>query len=67
VELASNPATSGNSDADAHVYQIGGDYFDCAYISRAQCAASASGRSALCVDNPYFANVQGRGAPRYGR
>ena len=31
-------------------------YFDCSYTTMAQCAASASGRSAQCVVNPYFAN-----------
>lgn len=30
-------------------------YFDCSYTTMAQCAASASGRSAQCVVNPYFA------------
>jgi hypothetical protein len=31
-------------------------YFDCRYTSLPQCAMSASGRSAECVVNPYFAN-----------
>jgi hypothetical protein len=30
-------------------------YFECSYTSMAQCAASASGRSAQCVVNPYYA------------
>jgi hypothetical protein len=30
-------------------------YFECRYTSIAQCAASASGRSAQCVVNPYYA------------
>ena len=30
-------------------------YFDCRYYSLAQCAASASGRPAQCLVNPYFA------------
>jgi hypothetical protein len=30
-------------------------YFECGYTSLAQCAASASGRSAQCVVNPYYA------------
>jgi Protein of unknown function (DUF3551) len=30
-------------------------YFECGYTSMAQCAASASGRSAQCVVNPYYA------------
>ena len=30
-------------------------YYECAYTSLAQCAGSASGRSAQCETNPYFA------------
>jgi hypothetical protein len=30
-------------------------YFECRYTSMAQCAASASGRAAQCVVNPYYA------------
>jgi hypothetical protein len=30
-------------------------YIECGYISMAQCAASASGRAAQCIINPYFA------------
>ena len=33
-------------------------YFECSYTSMAQCAASASGRSAQCVVNPYFAKAK---------
>lgn len=29
-------------------------YFECHYQTMAQCAASASGRSAQCVVNPYY-------------
>ena len=37
-----------------HVYgQI--SYFQCRYTSMAQCNESASGRSALCEINPYYA------------
>ena len=35
------------------------DYYDCSYTSLPQCAASASGRAAQCVVNPYFANAAG--------
>jgi hypothetical protein len=35
-------------------------YFDCRFFSIPQCRASASGRGAQCVINPYFA---GAGAP----
>ncbi|XSC43291.1 DUF3551 domain-containing protein [Bradyrhizobium sp. RDT10] len=34
-------------------------YYECSYTSLPQCNASASGRSAQCVINPYFAGVQG--------
>jgi Protein of unknown function (DUF3551) len=30
-------------------------YYECAYTSLPQCNASASGRSAQCVINPYYA------------
>jgi hypothetical protein len=33
-------------------------YTECNYTSLAQCKASASGRPAQCVVNPYFANAQ---------
>ena len=29
-------------------------YFECRYMNMAQCQASASGRSASCVVNPYY-------------
>ena len=32
-------------------------YYDCAYYTMPQCNASASGRSAQCVINPYYANA----------
>ncbi|NOJ44511.1 DUF3551 domain-containing protein [Bradyrhizobium australiense] len=36
-------------------YAIGGGYIDCSFASLGQCAASASGRAAQCLNNPYFA------------
>ena len=43
-----------------HVYQPwGAHYYECRYTSLPQCNASASGRPAQCVINPYFANAQG--------
>jgi len=30
-------------------------YYECGYTSMAQCNATASGRAAQCVFNPYFA------------
>jgi hypothetical protein len=37
-------------------YAIGGGSIDCSFTSLAQCAASASGRAAQCLNNPYFAH-----------
>jgi hypothetical protein len=38
------------------VYQGWNDYyFECGYTSMAQCQMSASGRSAQCIVNPYYA------------
>ena len=40
------------------VYGLGGaNYYDCSYTSLPQCNASASGRSAACTINPYFAGA----------
>jgi hypothetical protein len=36
-------------------YGIDGGNIDCSFTSLAQCAASASGRAAQCLNNPYFA------------
>jgi hypothetical protein len=33
------------------------NYFDCRFTSMPQCNASASGRAAQCVINPYFASA----------
>jgi hypothetical protein len=33
-------------------------YYECSYTSLAQCNASASGRSADCIVNPYAANAE---------
>ena len=35
-----------------------GHYYECRYTSLPQCNASASGRAAVCVVNPYFANAE---------
>jgi len=32
-------------------------YYECSFTSIPQCNASASGRAAQCVVNPYFANA----------
>ena len=39
-----------------HVYKFGG-YYECRYTSLPQCNASASGRPAQCIINPYFASA----------
>jgi hypothetical protein len=39
-----------------HVYGRA-NYYECRYTSLAQCASTASGRSAQCVINPYFASA----------
>jgi hypothetical protein len=50
------------------VYQSMVDYyFECGYTSMAQCAASASGRSAQCVVNPYFAKPSAKPGSRRKR
>jgi hypothetical protein len=46
-------------------YGIGGGYIDCGYTSLAQCNATASGRSAQCITNPYFAGAQVLAGPRH--
>jgi len=44
-----------------HVYgDLEGDRIDCIFTSLAQCAATASGRSAMCLINPYFVRPSGR-------
>jgi hypothetical protein len=39
-----------------HVYRV--NYYECRYTSLPQCNASASGRAAQCLINPYFASAQ---------
>ncbi|HEY2247185.1 MAG TPA: DUF3551 domain-containing protein [Bradyrhizobium sp.] len=40
-----------------HVWGRGATYYECRYSSLQQCNASASGRAAQCVVNPYYANA----------
>jgi hypothetical protein len=47
-------------------YAIGGGYIDCSFTSLAQCAASASGRAAQCLNNPYFAQGDRKPSRRRG-
>jgi hypothetical protein len=50
------------------VYQSMVDYyFECGYTSMAQCQASASGRSASCVINPYYAGPRAKPSPHRKR
>jgi hypothetical protein len=42
-------------------------YIECRYVSVPQCALAASGRSAQCVINPYFANASQEPSGRYPR
>ena len=57
--LSIGPATAQTYDPAypvcLHVYKFGG-YYECRYTSLPQCNMSASGRGALCVVNPYYAN-----------
>jgi uncharacterized protein DUF3551 len=41
-------------------YGIDGGYIECSFTSLAQCQASASGRSAQCLTNPYFGAARSR-------
>ena len=42
-------------------------YFECSYTSMAQCQASASGRAAQCVVNPFPAKAYTRPGSRHKR
>jgi hypothetical protein len=51
-----------------HVVGLGSSYYDCSFTTLAQCAASASGRSAQCYANPFYAgasNAYARSDRRY--
>jgi hypothetical protein len=44
-----------------HAYgDLEGERMDCIFTSLAQCAATASGRAAVCLINPYFAATPAR-------
>jgi Protein of unknown function (DUF3551) len=59
--LTAAPARAQTYDPDYPVclqaYGLGGGRIECGFTSLAQCAQSASGRSALCLVNPYFASA----------
>jgi hypothetical protein len=50
-----------------HVYSRGANYYECRYTSLPQCNASASGRAAQCVINPYFGSAGGPAGYRQHR
>jgi hypothetical protein len=45
----------------------GGEWIDCSYATMNQCQASASGRAAMCMINPYGSLGTYRVAPRARR
>ena len=61
--MAATPAPAQTYDPKypvcLQIYQGYTDYyFECGYTSMAQCQMSASGRSAQCVNNPYYAGAK---------
>jgi hypothetical protein len=65
--LAASPARAQTYDPAypvcLQIYQGYTDYyFECSYTSIAQCNASASGRAAQCIVNPYYAGPK-KGSP----
>ena len=46
-------------------YGISGNGIDCSYASMDQCRASASGRAAQCISNPYYAALPTRRGRSY--
>jgi Protein of unknown function (DUF3551) len=42
-------------------------YYECRYTSMAQCAMSASGRSAQCLPNPYIAQAYAEPSVRHAK
>jgi hypothetical protein len=52
------------------IQNFGGERFECAYTSRAQCAQTALGLPAQCIVNPYYAGATAQprgGDQRYRR
>ena len=66
--LVAGPARAQTYDPNFPVclqtYGIDGSFIECSFTSLPQCAASASGRSAQCLNNPYFAQGD-RKLPRH--
>jgi hypothetical protein len=46
---------------------IDGNSIECSFDSLAQCAASASGRAAQCITNPYFGGARTSAGPNARR
>jgi len=50
-----------------HVYGPNTNHYECHFATLAQCAASASGRAAQCLLNPYFAQAHAEPPLRHYR
>ena len=50
-----------------HVWDRGANYYDCSYTTLPQCNATASGRAAACVINPYFVGTRVPAGGHYRR
>ena len=48
-------------------YDSEGRIIECGFNSLAQCAASASGRAAQCITNPYFGGARASAGPNARR
>jgi hypothetical protein len=48
-------------------YGMDGGVIECGFNSLAQCAASALGRSAQCITNPYFGGARASAGPNARR
>jgi len=63
--LAASPAHAQAYDPShpicLQVYGISGRAISCDFASMAQCEASASGRAAQCIVNPFYAGAPQRG------
>jgi len=54
VAAVATPATAGGLAYCIKGCDFGGGAGDCSFSSLAQCQATASGRDATCISNPYF-------------
>lgn len=48
-------------------YGYDGNSIECSFTSLAQCAASASGRAAQCITNPYYGGARAPAGPNARR